>query len=95
MVQTRRRKKKGPPRGRRATPKVPNLGLAAARQARGWSRPELARRTGMSAAWILQMEQTNRIPKLDDARAVSAELRVSMDVLWPPKNDRKRTKAAA
>ncbi len=82
------RKPTKPPRVRRnGRPRI-NQAFRRARlrrkvDGRSMSRPELARRASVSASYVFQIENTSRMPRLDDARRLAGALRASMDTLWP------------
>ena len=59
-----------------------NQAIAAARKALGLSTPELARRVGVSAGTIQNLE-AGHMPKLATARRIAKALRLKLDDLWP------------
>lgn len=62
---------------------VVNEGLLEARQKRGWSLADMARATGLSKAYIHQLEQEKAEPSLRVAVKIAWVLGVSVHDLWP------------
>ena len=65
---------------------LPNTSLTTlefVRRTAGMSRPELAKRSGVSVATILATERFNRVPHLATARHLASALNLAVDELLP------------
>lgn len=57
------------------------LRIRSRRKAMGWTQAQLARRTGLSCAFIGQLERAGKIPSLESIYRISRELELSLDAL--------------
>jgi transcriptional regulator with XRE-family HTH domain len=70
-----------------ALPNASPTTLEFVRRTTGMSRPELAERSGVSAATILAAERFGRVPHLKAARRLAHALNLVVDELFPETED--------
>lgn len=58
--------------------------LKKAREFRGYSRAEAARRSGISPTYWSTLERGENIPAIDKAHRIARALGFKADDLWPP-----------